>query len=260
MALYPNAYYMTRSTYKGIGTGVGLSAINKNKGDRMNRYTGTVSQLASTPDGYDIRAFVPPIDAGSISSLTTITTVGSGGTALIRGGPIAGTATITFDQAGSLSLTVGLSASEAVVTFTGNNMVLRLTVGLDGTGEFSLTGTNNLALIVPFEGAGTVVTFGAGATDLRGLLSMQGEWSPFTELSPENLAAAVWNALLAQYDDDGTMGKAMSLASSGSVDYAALAAAVLAAAQVTPIYADTRQMNGATVTGTGTSGDLWRGV
>lgn len=40
---------------------------------------------------------------------------------------------------------------------------------------------------------------------------------------------------------------------------ASIAAAILAAAQITPIYADARKMNGATVLGIGTSGDKWRG-
>ena len=39
-----------------------------------------------------------------------------------------------------------------------------------------------------------------------------------------------------------------------------IAAAILAAAQIAPIYADARRMNGATVTGTGVIGDKWRGV
>lgn len=38
-----------------------------------------------------------------------------------------------------------------------------------------------------------------------------------------------------------------------------VAAAVLAAAQVAPIHADVKRMNGATVNGTGTSADKWRG-
>lgn len=37
------------------------------------------------------------------------------------------------------------------------------------------------------------------------------------------------------------------------------AAAILAAAQITPIYADARSMNGAAVLGNGTSGNPWRG-
>lgn len=38
-----------------------------------------------------------------------------------------------------------------------------------------------------------------------------------------------------------------------------IASAILVSAQTTPIWADTRKMNGATVYGNGTSGDKWRG-
>jgi len=37
------------------------------------------------------------------------------------------------------------------------------------------------------------------------------------------------------------------------------ASAVLSAAATTPIYADTRKMNGAAVLGDGTNGNKWRG-
>lgn len=40
---------------------------------------------------------------------------------------------------------------------------------------------------------------------------------------------------------------------------ATVAAAVIAAAQATPIHADVKRMNGATVRGTGTASDKWRG-
>lgn len=41
---------------------------------------------------------------------------------------------------------------------------------------------------------------------------------------------------------------------------AEIAAAILAAAQITPIYADARRMNGAEILGTGAANDLWRGA
>ena len=40
----------------------------------------------------------------------------------------------------------------------------------------------------------------------------------------------------------------------------AIAAAILAAAQITPIYADARKMNGAAILGDGSAGDKWRGA
>jgi len=51
-----------------------------------------------------------------------------------------------------------------------------------------------------------------------------------------------------------------STSGSGTVDVNAIAAAVLALAQVTPIHADAKKMNGALITGDGSEGNLWRGV
>jgi hypothetical protein len=79
-------------------------------------------------------------------------------------------------------------------------------------------------MIVPFEGSGSVAQV-SGASDLRGLLSMAGEWTPFTDLSPQGLANAIW-----------------------------------AQAATTPLPVDVRKMNSASVIGTGQSSDLWRGA
>lgn len=56
--------------------------------------------------------------------------------------------------------------------------------------------------------------------------------------------------------------QAQGIATSGSSGPTAadIAAAILAAAQITPIHADTRKMNGATVAGNGTASNLWRGA
>jgi hypothetical protein len=55
--------------------------------------------------------------------------------------------------------------------------------------------------------------------------------------------------------------QAQGISTSGSSGPSAseIAAAILAAAVITPIHADTRRMNGASVLGNGTSADLWRG-
>ena len=45
-------------------------------------------------------------------------------------------------------------------------------------------------------------------------------------LSPQNLAAAVWNAIASQYNTVGTMGNKLNSAASGGVDYHALGLAV----------------------------------
>lgn len=73
---------------------------------------------------------------------------------------------------------------------------------------------------------------------------MQGEWTPYTELSPENLARAVWDALATQFNETGTMGSKLNTASSGGVDMGAMVDAVLAALNATTIPVDARKVNG----------------
>ena len=55
--------------------------------------------------------------------------------------------------------------------------------------------------------------------------------------------------------------QAQGISTSGSTapTVAEIVAGILAAAQATPIYADTRKMNGATVLGSGIASDQWRG-
>ena len=269
MATYPNNYrtgvgFLPNYTFFGIIPYYVYNAeLGTGTGSRLNWQIGTdgggFARTSSAPDGYGMKTPFPPIKAGGISAWNDTVTNFQMSAALIHGGPMEGTATITIDQAGGLSMVVGLSGSAAVVTLTGNSMVLRMTVGLTGSGAFQLTGDNNLALIVPFEGASTVMTMGPGGTDLRERLSMSGEWTPFTDLSPENLAREVWNALLSQYQGDGTAGKALSTASSGGVDLNALAQAVLDKLNAASIPVNAVKMNGANVIGDGSEAEPWRG-
>lgn len=197
MALYPNGRYMTRSTYKGLGVAPGLDARLKGKGDRFNRFVNaSFARTASTPDGYDMKGSVPPVRAGSMATLRPVASL-TGAASLLQGGPMAGGADVlTLAGAGNVSLVVGMEGAATVVSMAGDGLTLKLTIGLDGSGSISLTGDgNNLALIVPFEGIGSIASL-SGTSDLRGLLSMSGEWTPFTELSPEGLARAVWGKII----------------------------------------------------------------
>jgi hypothetical protein len=59
--------------------------------------------------------------------------------------------------------------------------------------------------IEPIEGS-TSFSFAASAT-LSGIGVLAGSVTPFTELSPQSLADAVWNAEATQYVQPNTMGK-----------------------------------------------------
>jgi len=221
---------------------------------------------------------VPAIKAGAMAARKPFAVV-DGSANLLNGGPMTATAALcTVDSSAGLSLVVGLAGTASVLTVTGDGGTLSLTIGLDGTASMAFTGGGALSMIVPFEGTGSVASV-TGAADLRGLLSMAGGWTPFTDLSPENLAREVWNAVASQYNDAGTMGAKLNTASSGGVDLNALAQAVweyatrnlstspptaaqvataiLDAAQATPIHADARAIKGQTINGSGTASDPW---
>lgn len=236
MALYPNGRHMSRvagrhfggATAAVGGSGAGFDTVLCNqRGNRFNRFVGEeYASTASTPDGYGMQAVVPPLTAGSMAALRRVVDVAGDGANLLQGGPMDGSASVvSLAGDGGLSLVVSMAGSAAVVTLTGDGMVLSLTIGMGGTGSMTLTGSGGLSMIVPFDGTGTVASM-SGTSDLRGLLSMEGEWTPFTDLSPQGLAAAVWGAVASANNDAGTMGQKLNLASSGGVDYGDLADAV----------------------------------
>lgn len=279
MALYPNGRHLTSSPGRHFGPSVGLEVYARGRGDRLNRFVSdTYASTASTPDGYDVHGTVPAIKAGAMAARKPFAVV-DGSANLLNGGPMTATAALcTVSQSGDLSLVVGLSGTATVLTFTGDGATLSLTIGLSGNATVTVGGNAGLSMIVPFSGTGAVASL-VGAANLKGNLSMTGGWTPFTELSPENLAREVWNAVASQYNDAGTMGAKLNTASSGGVDLNALAQAVweyatrnlstspptaaqvataiLDAAQATPIHADARAIKGQTINGSGTASDPW---
>lgn len=193
------------------GSGAGFDAVLCTlRGNRLGRFVGEEHlPTASAPDGYGMQALVPPITAGSMSALVRGIEVSGDGN-LLKGGPVEGAASFAFDQAGGLSLQVQLEA-DGTITFTQGG-TLSLTISLAGDGTATITGAGGLSMIVPFDGAVEVELTGAG--NLKGNLSLEGDITPFTELSPESLAAAVWGALATAINEPGTAGAALLAAGS----------------------------------------------
>lgn len=234
MALYPNGRYLTRSPGRHFGPGPGLEVAARGRADRLNCFVREdQAKSASTPDGYGLKASTPPLTAGSMAAKKRMASVAGAGY-LLAGAPVSGSFSSALVGSGNLALIVGLSGSGVLVTLQGQSAALSLTMALSGSGNIALSGAGNLSLIVPFAAApgSRVLTF-ASAADLKGLCSMAGAFSPFTELSPQNLASAVWEALAGQFNGAGSMGAKLNTASSGGVDVDALAAAI--AAKISPL-------------------------
>ncbi|MBK9441407.1 MAG: hypothetical protein IPN53_08875 [Comamonadaceae bacterium] len=282
--LYPNGQRVLTAMSRPIAGALaqcGALAYGGIKGARLNRFvSATQLRSASTPDGYGVRGTLPALKAGSMSSSRAIVSLAGAGS-LLQAAPMVGSGSLSWATAdASLSLVVSLSGS-AAITWSTPAGVLKMVIGLAGAGSFTLTGAAGLSLIVPFQGNGAFGLSGAG--DLRGILRMAGGWTPYTELSPQNLAREVWQAVAAQYVDGSTMGGKLNTASSGGVDLSALAQAVwlyaqreltagaapgapdiaaelLVALQGSTLPVNAVQMAGAPIVGDGSEADPWRGV
>jgi len=91
---------------------------------------------------------------------------------------------------------------------------LQLAELLEGLSTTNLTGSGALAMLVPLDGAGSVVF--VGASDLRMKLELS-TGVESTVLTAAQIADAVWAALAAANDLPGTMGELLSTAGSGGL-------------------------------------------
>lgn len=156
-----------------------------------NAYAGTlVAVLGSDPD----------LSATQSGDTVTITSRATGVRADIALGTLLGSdASVAVTTQGraavpaNLSLVVSLSG-ESTLTLTSADATLSLTIGLSGEATWTLTPTGALGMIVPVSGTAPITL--TGTADLKGLLSMSGDSSSFTELSPESLARAVWSEVI----------------------------------------------------------------
>jgi len=155
-----------------------------------------IAQTSSIPEGtFESPVnILPPLVGGGMSASDSVVSITMSMTGnMLNGGAMLGEGDLLLSMTGSLSLTVSASGT-TTITVTGDSSNLALTIGLGGTGSWSITGdTSQLALLVPLSGSGVATL--TGDADLKGLLSLSGESTPFTELSPQNLAEAVWGFL-----------------------------------------------------------------
>lgn len=144
----------------------------------------------------------------------------------------AGTAVMGINGDGETTIVLSGTADLSLISSATWLCTITLTMGGDmvaalygsGSSTATLTGSGTLWAIAFSTGASTV-TFTAEA-DMTALGYMTGEMSPFTPLSPEWLAKAVWDSLATEHNTLGTMWAKLNTASSGWVDLNALAQAV----------------------------------
>lgn len=143
-----------------------------------------------------------------------------------------GTAVMWVNGDGNVAINLNATADLSLVVSATGICDILLTLTGDAVGALYANWTSNIDLTatgtlgaVAFSTGESSITLSASA-DISALGYMTGEMTPFTELSPEWLASAVWNSLATEYNTTGTMGAKLNLASSGWVDMNALAQVV----------------------------------
>ena len=132
-----------------------------------------------------------PLSPGALSSYTTITGEGVfGSDPNLAGGK---NATATLAGSGEISNALAALIVSAIATLTGSgsltanlNAELQAVATLAGSGNLTATRTALGNIVATLPGVGTVTT------TVRATGALEADITPFTDLSPQSLAAAVW--------------------------------------------------------------------
>ena len=163
------------------------------------------------PTGTNIPYSLIMGDKGALLSATTTISGTSANTfAMAMGLAAQSSLTGSGTISGSLSLIIQLACDILASGTISASLVGKLEMASALAGEGDITASLNLIAFVVSEitGSGTIEgTF-------KGNASLSADISSSSTLSPENLAAAVWNSIAASFNTAGTMGNKMNSAAS----------------------------------------------
>jgi hypothetical protein len=146
-------------------------------------------------------------DKGALlSSSNTINNTGSLTANLVQGINISSTLSGNSDLIANASLLIQLISNITTSTTLSGTITGLVQLASALSGDTSVT--SGLGLIAFMSS--TLSTSSTLTADLKGKLWLEADLTPFTDLSPENLAASVWNSLAASFNNAGTMGEIMN--------------------------------------------------
>lgn len=218
MGLKQNTSILAQLPLRQMGGGVAGIRSMWDRTDLRNQSAGEgiPSELAGIPSGHLApSSWVLPYKPGAMSSFTSCVVQFSTSTpTLAAGRNIDGNTTVTF--------TVNPADGQLVVSAVGSTSVA-FTAAANLAGALSAQGAASFAFTVPNATLGAIVnaqgsapiTWSLSATP-RAIGNLSGDITPFTELSPQSLADAVWSALANAYTASGTMGELLNSAGSAA--------------------------------------------
>lgn len=111
------------------------------------------------------------------------------------------TASISNAELGLIKQLVAAIACTGVISDADISGILAMVATLPTTGNVTAT------LRAIGHMLATVNAEASLSPEMNATANMEADITPFTELSPQNLANAVWNSLASSYNESGTMGK-----------------------------------------------------
>lgn len=209
-----------------IPSGLQSNYAHTNRIRNLTAGEGITSELVGLPSGerHPV-AWMMPQKSGALAARNTVVGIGAASATGQSGYNIEGTITGAGDIPNSVSIGLIVSIAAALTASGGissaeTEALAAMVAELTGAGSVDATAAGLAELGAVLAGAGLVTA------NNTALMSIAATIRGYSDLTPEGIRDTVWTALLDQYPDAGTAGKALSVASSGGVDLGALAAAV----------------------------------
>jgi hypothetical protein len=237
-------------TFSGVASVAGghrRESIGLLNGPRRNWYVGWhavtgVTDRSSVPEGnrHPVAWLMAPKAGGMASRNESDFALAPGPLLLAAGRNVEGASTIELTVAPAALQLIVNAAGSATITFSVGNAALA--GALFGVGTSSVTFTvNTPTLGAVVDAIGTAgINFAASAT-IRAIGHMEGDISPFSELSPESLAAAVWSAIDTANNLPGTMGAKVNAAGGAADPWAVVIESGYTAAEILMLIAAATQ-------------------
>lgn len=120
----------------------------------------------------------------------------------------------TSTASGTVELLAILSASSSGSSSVSGDAFISQVIVRDGSSTGSSTASADIGALYGIEASSSGSSSASASLFASGIMS--GEVTPFTELSPQSLAAAVWAASVTENIDSGTMGRLLYNAGGGA--------------------------------------------
>jgi hypothetical protein len=198
------------------------------KGGLRNRNVGAFDQRFSAYGNGHLApsSFILPNRSGSISSYTESSgSITQGTVTLTPALPMVASSTLVITVTNAQLDKIASLVASGTLVISASSAALSSAAAMTGSGTLTITVSNaNLGGIFPILASSSMSITGTGTSFLTALAFMEAEAGGPTELSPEGLANAVLDALLADHTISGSVGEALNSIGASANPWASLLA------------------------------------